>query len=40
MAGDMGRNPLMRWFALGADRLMGPDFEAGLTNLKALAERP
>ncbi len=40
MDGDMGSNPMMRWFALGADRLMGPDFEAGLTNLKALAERP
>lgn len=40
MAGNMGSNPLLRWFALGADRLMGPDFEAGLANLKLLAERP
>ena len=24
--GDMGTNPLMRWFALGADGLIGKDF--------------
>lgn len=39
MNGDMGGNPLMRWFALGADSMIGGDFEAGLANLKALAER-
>jgi uncharacterized protein YndB with AHSA1/START domain len=38
--GDMGRNPMMRWFAPFMDRMMGPDFEAGLANLKALAEKP
>ena len=38
--GDMGTNPLMRWFALGADRLVGPDFAEGLAGLKALAEKP
>lgn len=40
MNGDMGRNPLFRWFALFADRMVGKDFDAGLANLKALAERP
>lgn len=38
--GDMGSNPLYRWFALAADRLIGRDFEAGLNNLKAVAEQP
>jgi uncharacterized protein YndB with AHSA1/START domain len=37
--GDMGRNPLMHWLALAMDRMVGPDFEQGLANLKALAER-
>ena len=39
MNGDMGSNPLFRWLALFGDRMVGPDFEAGLTNLKALAEK-
>ena len=39
MNGDMGSNPLMRWFALFADRLVGADFAAGLANLKTLAEK-
>ena len=38
--GDMGRNPMMRWFAPFMDKMMGPDFEAGLAKLKALAEKP
>jgi uncharacterized protein YndB with AHSA1/START domain len=38
--GDMGSNPLFRWLALFGDQLTGPDFEAGLANLKALAEKP
>ncbi len=29
-----------RWFGLFMDRLVGPDFAAGLANLKALAEAP
>jgi uncharacterized protein YndB with AHSA1/START domain len=37
--GNMGSNPLMRWLALFMDRMVGPDFEAGLANLKALAEK-
>ena len=40
MNGDMGSNPLFRWMALFGDQLIGPDFEAGLANLKALAEAP
>lgn len=40
MNGDMGSNPLFRWFALSADSMVGKDFEAGLTNLKAVAEKP
>lgn len=38
MQGDMGGNPIHRWFGLFMDRLVGPDFEAGLGNLKQLAE--
>lgn len=36
--GDMGANPMNRWFALFMDRLVGSDYEAGLANLKKLAE--
>lgn len=39
MNGDMGSNPLFRWFALFADGMVGKDFEAGLANLKQLAEK-
>jgi len=37
-AGDVGPNPLKRYLAVLMDRMVGPDFEAGLENLKALAE--
>lgn len=37
--GEMGANPVNRWFGLFMDRLVGPDFEAGLANLKRLAEQ-
>ncbi len=40
MNGNMGSNPLFRWMALFADRMVGKDFEGGLANLKALAEKP
>ena len=40
MNGDMGGNPLFRWMALFADGMVGEDFEAGLVNLKRLAEKP
>jgi uncharacterized protein YndB with AHSA1/START domain len=39
MNGDMGSNPLFRWIALFGDKMVGADFEAGLANLKALAEK-
>lgn len=38
--GDVGSNPLMHYFALMMDRMLGPDFEGGLKNLKTLAEQP
>lgn len=37
--GDMGANPVNRYFGLLMDRMVGPDFEGGLVNLKALAEK-
>ena len=37
--GDLGNNPLMHYMAAAMDRLVGPDFEAGLVNLKMLAEK-
>lgn len=36
--GSMGRNPVNRWFGLLMDKMMGPDFEAGLAGLKKRAE--
>lgn len=39
LAGNLGGNPMMRWFALAMDGMVGKDFDAGLANLKALAER-
>jgi uncharacterized protein YndB with AHSA1/START domain len=39
-AGDVGSNPLKHYLAAMMDRLVGPDFETGLANLKALAESP
>jgi uncharacterized protein YndB with AHSA1/START domain len=39
-AGDMGGNPLKHYIAAAMDRMVGPDFEGGLANLKALAEKP
>lgn len=39
MNGNTGRNPLYRWMALVADGMVGKDFDAGLANLKALAEK-
>jgi uncharacterized protein YndB with AHSA1/START domain len=38
--GDVGRNPLKRYLAAAMDRLVGPDLEGGLANLKRVAERP
>jgi uncharacterized protein YndB with AHSA1/START domain len=39
-AGDVGGNPVKHYLALMMDRMVGPDFEGGLANLKALAEKP
>ena len=38
-AGDLGMNPVNRWFGLFLDKMIGPDFERGLVNLKRLAEK-
>ena len=37
--GDVGKNPVNRYFAAMMDSMVGPDFQAGLANLKALSER-
>ncbi len=37
--GRVGWNPLMHYMAAMMDHMVGPDFEAGLANLKAIAER-
>ncbi len=39
-SGDVGGNPLKHYLAAMMDRMVGPDFEAGLANLKTLAEKP
>lgn len=36
--GDLGANPVGRWFGLFMDGMMGPDFAAGLADLKVRAE--
>lgn len=38
--GDVGGNPLKHFLAAAMDRIVGPDFEQGLANLKVLAEKP
>ncbi len=38
MSGDLGLNPMARWFGLFLDRMVGPDFEQGLVRLKQIAE--
>jgi uncharacterized protein YndB with AHSA1/START domain len=37
--GDLGYNPINRWFGLWLDGLVGADFEAGLAKLKRTVER-
>lgn len=37
-AGDLGMNPLSRWFGLFLDGMIGPDFEKGLAKMKRLVE--
>jgi hypothetical protein len=36
--GDLGRNPVGRYFGLFMERLMGPDFEGSLSRLKGRVE--
>ncbi len=36
---DLGLNPISRWFGLFLDKMIGPDFEGGLANLKTLCEK-
>lgn len=36
--GDLGMNPVNRWFGLCLDWMIGPDFEQGLAKLKRVAE--
>ena len=36
----MRRSPLFHRIAVNADGMIGKDFEAGLANLKAVAEKP
>lgn len=38
-SGNVGGNPLKHYVAVAMDHMVGPDFEAGLVNLKALAEQ-
>lgn len=33
---DFGINPVSRWFGLFFDRMIGPDFEAGLANIDSI----
>jgi len=35
---DMGMNPIGRWMGFMMDRLVGPDYEAGLANLQDMIE--
>jgi len=36
--GDLGNSPVARWFGLFLDKMIGPDFEAGLAKLKTVCE--
>lgn len=36
--GDVGSNPVNHYFAAFMDSMIGPDFEAGLSNLKTVVE--
>ncbi len=37
--GDFGNNPVFRYFGLVMDKMVGPDFDAGLASLKTLIEK-
>ncbi len=36
--GDLGMNPMNRWFGLFLEKLLGGDFEKSLSNLKRIVE--
>jgi hypothetical protein len=36
--GDLGLNPMNRWFGLFLEKLLAPDFEQSLANLKRIVE--
>jgi hypothetical protein len=36
---DTGMNPLSRWFGIAMNSFLGPDYEQGLANLKAVCEK-
>lgn len=36
----LGKNPVMRWFGLVMDRMVGADFESGLVRLEQAAKAP
>ena len=36
---DMGMNPIARYFGLFMDKMLGPDFEGGLANMKEIVEK-
>jgi hypothetical protein len=38
-SGDLGMNPMNRWFGLFLDKMMGPDFERGLSNIAKIVEK-
>jgi uncharacterized protein YndB with AHSA1/START domain len=38
-AGDLGGNPIRRYFGLVMDSMVGKDFRGGLENLKAVVEK-
>jgi polyketide cyclase/dehydrase/lipid transport protein len=40
MEGELGRSPINRWFGLFMGKLIAPDFDAGLANLKRISEAP
>ena len=35
---DNGLNPFSRWMGLFMDKMLGPDYEKGLANMKAYCE--
>jgi hypothetical protein len=37
---DHGMNPIARWFGLGMEKFIGPDYTQGLANLKKVCEKP